>query len=104
MQKNQIKTVSNDVQALLQQAQDIFAEAATATGKTADELRAKGQSILDQALNTAQDAQSALLDSGRQIVTSTDDYVQSNPWRAVAISTGVGLLVGLAIGRCVDRY
>lgn len=104
MQANNFKTVRNDVQALLQQAQDLFAEAAAATGKKADDLRAKGQEVLDQALNTAQDAQSAVLQTGRQIATSTDDYVQANPWRAIAISTGIGLLVGLAVGRCADRY
>ncbi|MBO9538676.1 DUF883 family protein [Herbaspirillum sp.] len=103
MPANNIKTVRNDVRALLQQAQDLFAEAAAATGKNADELRAKGQQVLDQALNTAQEAQSTMLQTGRQIVTTTDDYVQSNPWRAIAISSSIGLLVGLAIGRCADR-
>lgn len=103
MQTKNLKTVRNDVQTLLQQAQEIFAEAAAATGKNADELRAKGQEVLDQALNTAQDAQSAVLQTGRQIITTTDDYVQSNPWRAAAISSSIGLLVGLAIGRCADR-
>ncbi|MBB5391667.1 MULTISPECIES: YqjD family protein [unclassified Herbaspirillum] len=103
MQANNLKTVRNDVRALLQQAQDLFAEAAAATGKNADELRAKGQQVLDQALNTAQDAQSAVMHAGRQIVTTTDDYVQSNPWRAIVISSGIGLLVGLAVGRCAER-
>jgi ElaB/YqjD/DUF883 family membrane-anchored ribosome-binding protein len=103
MQANNIKTVRTDVQALLQQAQDLFAEAAAATGKKADELRAKGQEVLEQALSTAQDAQAAVLQTGRQIAATTDDYVQSNPWRAIAISAGVGLLVGLAVGRCADR-
>lgn len=103
MQTNNLKTVRNDVQTLLQQAQDLFAEAAAATGKNADELRAKGQEVLDQALNTAQDAQSAVLQTGRQIITTTDDYVQSNPWRAAAISGSIGLLVGLAIAGCADR-
>lgn len=104
MQAKKLKTVRNDVQTLLQQAQELFVEAAAATGKTADDLRTKGQEVLDQALSLAQDAQGAVLQTGRQIATSTDDYVQSNPWRAIAISTGLGLLVGLAVGRCADRY
>ncbi|MCP1576515.1 ElaB/YqjD/DUF883 family membrane-anchored ribosome-binding protein [Herbaspirillum rubrisubalbicans] len=103
MQTTKFKTVRSDVQSLLQQAQDMFAEAATATGAKADELRAGAQALLEQALNTAQDAQAAVVDTSRQIVTSTDDYVHSNPWRAVVIGTGIGLLVGLAVGRCTDR-
>lgn len=103
MQANHLKEVRTDVQNLLQQAQDLFTEAAAATGKNADELRAKGQQVLDQALNTAQDAQSAILQTGRQIITTTDDYVQSNPWRAAAVAGSIGLLAGLAIGRCAGR-
>ena len=99
MQANNLKTVRTDVQTLLQQAQDLFAEAAAATGKNADELRAKGQQVLDQALNTAQDAQSAILQTGRQIITTTDDYVQSNPWKAVGIAGVAGLLLGAFLSR-----
>lgn len=104
MPSNKLKTVRNDVQSLLQQAQDLFAEAAGATGQKADELRASAQALLEQALNTAHDAQASVVDTGRQIVTTTDDYVQSNPWRAIAIGTGLGLLIGLAVGRCGDRH
>jgi ElaB/YqjD/DUF883 family membrane-anchored ribosome-binding protein len=55
--------------------------------------------LLDSALAKAQDAQAAALDTGKELVTNADDYVQENPWRAVAISAGVGLLLGLVIGR-----
>jgi ElaB/YqjD/DUF883 family membrane-anchored ribosome-binding protein len=104
MQANKFKTVRSDVQDLLQQAQDLFAEATEATGKKADELRAKGQDVLNQALNTAQNAQTAVVQGSRELVTNTDDYVHANPWRAIAISAGVGLLVGLAVGRTGDHY
>ncbi len=38
-------------------------------------------------------------DRGKEVAAKTDDYVHENPWRAVAISAGLGLLVGLVIGR-----
>jgi len=104
MQANKFKTVRSDVQDMLQQAQDLFAEATEATGKKADELRAKGQDVLNQALNAAQTAQTAMMQGGRELASTTDDYVQANPWRSIAISAGVGLLIGLAVGRSGDRY
>ena len=55
--------------------------------------------LLDTALTKAQDVQAAALDTGKELAASADDYVQENPWRAVSISAGVGLLVGLIIGR-----
>ncbi len=103
MQTQKFQTVRNDVQVLLDEAQNLFVEAASATGKKADELRAKGDEILDQAFTKAQGIQSFVIQTSKEIATTTDDYVQSNPWRAIAISTGVGLLVGLCVSRCGDR-
>jgi len=103
MQTQKFQTVRNDVQVLLEEAQNLFVQAASATGKKAEELRAKGDEILDQAFAKAQGIQSYVIQTGKEIVTTTDDYVQSNPWRAIAISAGVGLLVGLCVSRCGDR-
>jgi ElaB/YqjD/DUF883 family membrane-anchored ribosome-binding protein len=30
---------------------------------------------------------------------STDAYVKENPWRSIALAAGVGLLVGVILGR-----
>jgi ElaB/YqjD/DUF883 family membrane-anchored ribosome-binding protein len=43
--------------------------------------------------------QAAAIEAGKEIAATTDDYVQENPWRAIAISAGIGLLVGLVISR-----
>jgi ElaB/YqjD/DUF883 family membrane-anchored ribosome-binding protein len=84
---------------LVKDAQELFAEAASATGDKADELRAKGLTLLEAAVEKAQAAQAVAIEKGKEVATRTDDYVHENPWRAVAISAGVGLLVGLVIGR-----
>ena len=94
-----LKTSRNDMKTLVRDAQDLFREAASATGDKAETLRGKGLALLDTALNKAQDVQAAALDTGKELAATADDYVQENPWRAVAISAGVGLLVGLIIGR-----
>jgi len=94
-----LKTARTDMRSLVRDAQDLFREATSATGDKADVLRSKGLSLLDAALSKAQDAQSAAIDTGKEWAGSADDYVQDNPWRAVAISAGVGLLIGLMIGR-----
>jgi ElaB/YqjD/DUF883 family membrane-anchored ribosome-binding protein len=46
----------------------------------------------------AQDIQSVALDTSKEVVDSADSYVKDNPWRAVAISAGVGVLLGMMIG------
>ncbi|MCA1326226.1 DUF883 family protein [Herbaspirillum sp. alder98] len=94
-----LKTVRNDMKTLVKDAQILFAEAAAATGEKADELRAKGLTLLEAASEAAHNAQIAAIEKGKVVAAKTDDYVHENPWRAVAISAGVGLLVGLVIGR-----
>ena len=45
-----LKTVRNDMKTLVKDAQELFHEAAAATGEKADELRAKGMNLLDAAI------------------------------------------------------
>src|SRR5450830_342010 len=97
--KSAIKTVRNDMKTLVKDAQELFREAAAATGDKADELRSKGLTMLEAAVEAAQNAQAVAIEKGKEVAARTDDYVHENPWRAVAISAGVGLLVGLVIGR-----
>ncbi|WP_034298512.1 YqjD family protein [Herbaspirillum sp. RV1423] len=103
MHEEKLRTVRSDVQALLQEAQELFTEAAVATGKKAEDLRAQGEEVLDRAFIKAQSIQSYVVQAGKEIVASTDDYVQSNPWRAIVISTGIGLLIGLCASRSCGR-
>jgi ElaB/YqjD/DUF883 family membrane-anchored ribosome-binding protein len=94
-----LKTARTDMKSLVKDAQELFHEATSATGEKADALRSKGLNLLEVALTKAQDVQTAALDTGKELASTTDDYVQENPWRAVAISAGIGLLIGLAMGR-----
>jgi ElaB/YqjD/DUF883 family membrane-anchored ribosome-binding protein len=45
------------------------------------------------------DAQAALLARTRAAARTTDEYVHVHPWKAVGVAAGVGLVVGLLIGR-----
>jgi ElaB/YqjD/DUF883 family membrane-anchored ribosome-binding protein len=37
--------------------------------------------------------------AGKDFADSADHYVQENPWTAIAVSAGVGLVIGMLIGR-----
>ena len=97
--ENNLKTVRTDLRSLLRDAQDLFREATSSTGMKADDLRERGLELLDTALVKAQELQSVALDTSKEVVDTADSYVKDNPWRAVAISAGVGVLLGMMIGR-----
>ena len=93
------KTVRNDMKTLVKDAQELFREATVVTGEKADELRIKGLGMLEAAMAKAHDVQVAAIETGKEVAESADDFVHENPWRAVAISASVGLLLGFLIGR-----
>lgn len=99
MKSSSLKTTRGDMKSLVKDAQELFNEATNATGERADELRNRGLQLLDSALTRAHEVQAAAVESGKEVAERTDEYVHENPWRAVAISAGVGLLVGILISR-----
>jgi ElaB/YqjD/DUF883 family membrane-anchored ribosome-binding protein len=43
--------------------------------------------------------QDQALDKGKELARTADVYVNDNPWRTVAVAAGIGLLVGVMLGR-----
>jgi ElaB/YqjD/DUF883 family membrane-anchored ribosome-binding protein len=74
-----------------------------ATAGSADaEVRAMADRVRDRLLVAKArllDAEQRLVERGRQVARSTDDYVHENPWSSIGIGAGVGLLLGILIGR-----
>ena len=99
MLASNIKTVRNDMRTLIRDAQDLFREATATSGDKADELRHRGLILLDTAMERAQDLQAAALATSKDVAQNTNVYVRENPWKALAISAGVGLAIGMLLPR-----
>ena len=90
---------NTDVKALVKDAQSLLTAAAALTGTKADELRERGMALLDTALGKAGKYQDQAVVKGKELAKTADVYVKDNPWRTVAVAAGVGLLVGVVLGR-----
>jgi len=90
---------NNDVKALVKDAQSLLTAAAALTGTKADDLRERGMALLDSALGKAGKYQDQAVVKSKELAKTADVYVKDNPWRTVAVAAGVGLLVGVALGR-----
>src|SRR4051794_976154 len=99
MLTSNIKTARNDMKTLVKDAQELFREATGATGEKAEELRNKGLVMLDTAMEKAQEIQTVAMEKGKQAAQTTDEFVHAHPWQAVAISAGIGLVIGMLISR-----
>jgi ElaB/YqjD/DUF883 family membrane-anchored ribosome-binding protein len=88
-----------DVKTLVKDAQSLLTAAAALTGEKAEELRGKGMQLLDVALGKAGQVQGQAVVKGKELAHTADVYVKDNPWRTIAAAAGVGLLVGVILGR-----
>lgn len=74
---------------------------ASAADGSADlaELRARVEASLAHVKTRLGNAQASLKASGDEAVGATQDYVRDNPWSALGLATGVGVVIGLMSGR-----
>ena len=77
---------------------NLRATAGVAGDKMGDLRERFGERLRDAKLRLA-DAEAALVDRTKAAARATDDYVHENPWRAVGVAAGIGLLLGVIIGR-----
>lgn len=89
----------SDPKNLLNEAEALFQQAANATGVHADDLRKKAEALLAKAKVSAQAFQEDVVGKSKEAARATDEYVQTNPWKAVGLAAGIGLLLGLLLNR-----
>ncbi|AEP37078.1 putative membrane protein [Taylorella asinigenitalis 14/45] len=80
-------------------AEGLLKEATKETGKKAEEIRMKVKDLLSNAQSAFEEGKQKVVDTTRDAVKKTDDYVQDNPWRAVGTVGVAALLLGIIIGR-----
>ncbi len=88
-----------DFRLVVADAEELLKMTANQAGDRMAEVRARVQDHLHGAKQKLAEAESALRDKTREAARATDDYVHENPWRAISIAAGMGLLIGLLIGR-----
>ena len=89
----------SDMKVVVSDAEEILRATAGVAGEKMTDLRERiGERLRDAKLRIA-DAVAALVDKTKAAARATDDYVNDNPWQAVGIAAGVGLLLGIIIGR-----
>jgi ElaB/YqjD/DUF883 family membrane-anchored ribosome-binding protein len=93
------QAAAGDVKSLVKDAQSLLTAAAALTGEKAEEMRGRGMELLDVALGKGKEYQGQAVVKGKELAHTADVYVKDNPWRTIAAAAGVGLLVGVILGR-----
>ncbi len=96
---SQSNPVARDIQNVVSDAQDLLKTVQDQGADKIGEMRAKVQTQIDTARQSLSELQQSVQDSAKVAMNTTDEYVRSNPWRAVGISAGIGALIGFLIAR-----
>jgi ElaB/YqjD/DUF883 family membrane-anchored ribosome-binding protein len=86
-----------DLQAVVTDAEALLKATASQAGEKVQEARAKAEESLSGARERLAEAQTGALRQARELISDGEEYVRKNPWQAVGIAAGAGLLVGLLI-------
>jgi ElaB/YqjD/DUF883 family membrane-anchored ribosome-binding protein len=61
--------------------------------------RAKAEEALKAARARLGDLEGQVKERGREAAHSADKFVHDQPWKAVGVAAGLGIIVGMLIGR-----
>lgn len=101
---NDITTASKDkliqdFKVVIDDAEELLKATASAAGEKVAAARERVQDSLHQAKVKLAEAEDMVILRTKAAARATDEYVQEHPWKSVGIAAGVGLIVGLLIGR-----
>ncbi len=86
-----------DLQAVVADAEALLKATSHQAGEKVQEARAKAEESLSAAREHLVDAQEGVLHQARELLGDGEEYVRRNPWQAVGIAAGAGLLIGLLL-------
>ncbi|MES2012377.1 MAG: DUF883 family protein [Pseudomonadota bacterium] len=88
-----------DFKVVIADAEALIKATANQGGEAIAALRTRAEDSLAIAKVKMADAQDELIARSKAAARATDEYVHDNPWKAVGVAAGVGLVIGLLIGR-----
>ena len=88
-----------DLKIVITDAEELLRATASTAGERVAAAREKVQDSLDRAKVKLAEVEDIIIDRGKQAAHATDEYVRENPWRAVGIAAGIGVIIGMLISR-----
>lgn len=99
MTSNSKEKLIADMKVVVADAEEILRATAGVAGEKMADLRVRIGERLRDARVRLDDAEAMLVDKTKAAARATDDFVNENPWQAVGIAAGIGVLLGIIIGR-----
>ena len=95
----QSNPVGRDVQNVVSEAQELLKTVKDEGASQMDAVKAKLAGQYDVAKQKFGEIQTQVQEGAKVAMTTTDQYVRSNPWRAVGIAAAAGAIIGFLASR-----
>lgn len=89
----------DDLTAVIRDAESLLRATAAQTGDRVEEIRARAEESVRNAKARLAEVEGQALERARELAGDADQYVRGNPWQAVGIAAGIGLLLGVLMTR-----
>jgi len=86
-----------DLKNLVTDAEELLRATASQAGDKIGLARQKIEQSLIEGEKALADAERTIVEKSKEAADIADDYVRENPWSAIGIAAGVGLVLGLLI-------
>ena len=84
---------------VIRDAESLLKATAAQTGEKIDEARARAEESVQLAKARLAGIEDEALERARELAKDADKYVRGNPWGAVGVAAGIGLVLGLLLSR-----
>jgi ElaB/YqjD/DUF883 family membrane-anchored ribosome-binding protein len=88
-----------DLKMVMSDAEELLRATANQAGEKVAAARERIEDSMHRAKVKLAEAEAVMMDRTKQAARATDEYVHENPWKAVGVAAGIGLIIGLLIGR-----
>lgn len=91
--------VKEDLQNLTRDAEDLLKATAGDVSEKAKEARSRVSAALERAKATCSHLQESTIASAKEAAKKADVTIREHPYESIGVAFGVGLLIGVLIGR-----
>lgn len=95
----QSEKLVSDVKLLVADTEDLVKATASHAGDKIADIRGRAQDALNNLKPQLVKLENTVVEKAKSTATATDTYIHENPWTAIGVSAGIGLVIGLLIGR-----
>lgn len=99
LSSTQTEKLMTDLRLIVADAEELLRATAGQAGEGAAEVRTKVEASLARARDGLSQVQDAAVVKAKAAGRQADDYVHEHPWPSIGLAAGIGLVLGVLIGR-----